>query len=47
MENPDDIVILQCKNIGIKIERLEEFTAESFIKAIIMCFQQIAEMLTE
>jgi len=47
MEEADKLLIVSLKNLGVTQTSLEAFTAETFIRTIILCFERIAAQLSE
>jgi hypothetical protein len=47
MEEADKLLIVSLKNLGVNQTSLEAFTAETFIRTIILCFERIAAQLSE
>ena len=47
MDEADNILINQLKQIGIDQTKLDAFDAKSFISAVIACFDRISKMLVE
>jgi len=47
MEEADKLLIVSLKNLGVAQTALEAFTAETFIRTIILCFERIAAQLSE
>jgi hypothetical protein len=47
MEEADKLLLVSLKNLGVNQASLEIFTAETFIRTIIICFERIAAQLSE
>jgi hypothetical protein len=47
MDEADNILISQLKQIGIVQTKLDSFDAKEFITAVIACFDRISKMLVE
>jgi len=47
MEEADNLLLVSLKTLGVKMNSLSEFTDETFITAIILCFDRISSMLQD
>jgi SMC interacting uncharacterized protein involved in chromosome segregation len=47
MEEADNILIVSLQQLGVTVKKLSDFDSESFIQAVMRCFERIASMLNE
>ena len=47
MEEADNILVVSLQHLGIQVKTLNDFTSESLIQSVIICFERIAAMLNE
>ena len=47
MEEADALLLVQLKKLGMPMDNLEDFEAESMTRAALICFKHIHSMLSE
>ena len=47
MEEADNLLLVQLKTLGINMDSLEAFDAESMCRTAVTCFERIHSMLSE
>jgi hypothetical protein len=47
MEEADNLLIEQLKQVNIRVKAIEDIDSEIFIKALIACFEHISGLLSK
>ena len=47
MEEADQLLLMQLKNLGLQMASLEDFEAESMCGTAVVCFERIHGMLSD
>ena len=47
MEEADTLLLVQLKQLGIQLNNLEDFEAESMCQCVVICFERMYGMLSE
>jgi hypothetical protein len=42
MEEADTLLLVSLKSLNVNMQSLDSFTAETFIRTLILCFEKIA-----